>query len=94
MGCGSGHVLTRFPDAALTAVDVSPIALRAAEVNLRGFDVEFVRGDGSDLNGQFDRVICTEVLEHVSDPRAMLSTIRRLLAPDGIAGNYSAELPH
>lgn len=33
--------------------------------------------------GRFDIVFCTEVLEHVNDPEHSLSSLMRLLAPDG-----------
>ncbi len=33
---------------------------------------------------RFDVIFCTDVLEHVADPAALLSTIRALLAPGGI----------
>src|SRR5690606_33884721 len=33
----------------------------------------------------FDRIICTEVLEHTTNPESVLSEIRRLLKPDGYA---------
>ncbi len=38
----------------------------------------------------FDRVICSEVLEHVPDPELFLAEIRRVLKPDGI---FAASVP-
>jgi len=34
-------------------------------------------------NGRFDRVICTQVLEHVPDPVAVLAELSRVLKPEG-----------
>ena len=88
IGSGGGHVLRMFPDARLTAVDVSRVFLDAARRNLRGYDARFLQGETSALalpSGSFDRVICTEVLEHAKDPAAILAEIRRLLRPDGVA---------
>jgi 2-polyprenyl-3-methyl-5-hydroxy-6-metoxy-1,4-benzoquinol methylase len=88
VGSGGGHVLRMFPDARLTAIDVSSEYLAIAARNLEGYDVRFVKGevDKMDLpDASFDRVICTEVLEHVVDPDAVLAAIARLVRPDGVA---------
>ena len=88
IGSGGGHVLRMFPDARLTAVDVSRVFLDTARANLRGYDVRFLQGELAALAlpaASFDRVICTEVLEHTADPEAILAEIRRLLRPDGVA---------
>ena len=85
VGCGAGYVLRQFPHARLTGVDISRVALAAAERNLAGYDVRLVHADADGLTGSYDRVICSEVLEHVDDPEAMLATIARLVAPGGRA---------
>lgn len=88
VGSGGGHVLRMFPDARLTAVDVSGVFLDTARKNLRGYDVRFVKGELAALAlppASFDVVICTEVLEHTQEPAAILAEIRRLLRPDGAA---------
>ncbi|HEY7178217.1 MAG TPA: methyltransferase domain-containing protein [Gaiella sp.] len=88
VGSGGGHVLRMFPEARLTAIDVSDRYLAIARVNLAGYDVRFLKGevDKLDLPAQgFHRVICTEVLEHVVDPEVVLGTIARLLRPSGTA---------
>lgn len=88
VGSGGGHVLRMFPTARLTAVDVSDVYLATARKNLAGYDVRFLKGeiDKMDLPAaSLDRVICTEVLEHVVDPDAVLSAISRLLRPSGVA---------
>jgi 2-polyprenyl-3-methyl-5-hydroxy-6-metoxy-1,4-benzoquinol methylase len=88
IGSGGGHVLRMFPDARLTAVDVSRVFLDTARKNLRGYDARFLQGELAALAlpaASFDRVICTEVLEHTADPAAILAEIRRLLRPGGAA---------
>ena len=88
VGSGGGHVLRMFPEARLTAVDVSKVFLDTAKQNLQGYDCEFHLGELGDLDlpeASFDRIICTEVLEHTEAPEEVLSQIRRLLKPDGRA---------
>jgi 2-polyprenyl-3-methyl-5-hydroxy-6-metoxy-1,4-benzoquinol methylase len=88
VGSGGGHVLRMFPTARLTALDVSDVYLEIARKNLTGYDVRFVKGEveKSDLpEASFDRIICTEVLEHVIDPDSVLAAIARLLRPTGVA---------
>jgi len=86
VGCGGGHILRLFPDANLTGVDVSGRMLDKARENLRGCRVQLLKGDVSSVglpDRSFDKIICSEVLEHVVDPHAILREIRRLLAPGG-----------
>ena len=88
IGSGGGHVLRMFPTARLTAIDVSGVYLDAARRKLVGYDVTFLKGevDKMDLaEASFDRIVCTEVLEHVVDPDAILAAIARLLKPTGHA---------
>lgn len=85
VGCGSGHVLRLFPDARLTGVDVSAEALAAARRNLAGYQVRLVLGDGGAVHGRYDRVICSEVLEHVPEPERILAAIAAQIAPGGCA---------
>jgi 2-polyprenyl-3-methyl-5-hydroxy-6-metoxy-1,4-benzoquinol methylase len=88
IGSGGGHVLRMFPAARLTAIDVSEVFLDTARKNLVGFDATFIKGEIDKLDlpaATFDRIICTEVLEHTVDPKAILAAIARLLKPSGVA---------
>jgi 2-polyprenyl-3-methyl-5-hydroxy-6-metoxy-1,4-benzoquinol methylase len=88
VGAGGGHVLRMFPRARLTAIDVSGVFLATARKNLAGYDVRFVKGEVDKLDlppESYDRIICTEVLEHTLAPEAILAAIARLLRPDGVA---------
>jgi glycosyltransferase involved in cell wall biosynthesis/protein-L-isoaspartate O-methyltransferase len=86
VGCGGGHVLRLFPDSDLTGVDVSGVMLEKARRNLEGYRVRLLKGDLADLglpDASFDRIICTEVLEHAADPAGILAQIQRLVRPGG-----------
>jgi 2-polyprenyl-3-methyl-5-hydroxy-6-metoxy-1,4-benzoquinol methylase len=69
----------------VTAADVEEAFLaRARELAAAHPNLEVVRDDVTAPRlGRFDAVLCTEVLEHVPDPRAALRGLRRLLAPGG-----------
>jgi 2-polyprenyl-3-methyl-5-hydroxy-6-metoxy-1,4-benzoquinol methylase len=88
VGSGGGHVLRMFRSARLTAFDVSDVFLANARKNLVGYDVNFVKGEVDKLDlpaHTFDRMICTEVLEHTIDPEAILAAMARLLKSEGVA---------
>jgi 2-polyprenyl-3-methyl-5-hydroxy-6-metoxy-1,4-benzoquinol methylase len=88
VGAGGGHVLRMFAGAHLTAFDVSEVYLETARRNLAGFDARFVKGEIDKMalpERCFDRIICSEVLEHTLDPEAILAALARLLRPDGVA---------
>ncbi|HEX8086608.1 MAG TPA: class I SAM-dependent methyltransferase [Solirubrobacteraceae bacterium] len=85
VGPGSGLYLPllveRFGE--VTAIDVEDAFLERA----RSVDgVRVVRDDVTRSSlpaGAFDVVLCSEVIEHVRDPRPALRGLRRLLAPGG-----------
>ena len=88
VGSGGGHILRQFPRARITALDVSNVYLDLARARLAGYDARFVKGEVDKLDlpaASFDRIICSEVLEHTVDPEAILATLARLLRPDGVA---------
>jgi SAM-dependent methyltransferase len=85
VGCGDGRLTAELDAAALTAADVSAVALERARARLPGAelveldpDAPFPLGDSA-----FDLVLCAETLEHVRDVQLFLSEIRRVLRPGG-----------
>ena len=89
-GCGPGallRVLRRaLPDAQLWGVDGSDTALSRARVacrraRLSKFDL--ATAEHAAPNASFDLVICSEVLEHLTDDVAALRRLRELVAPNG-----------
>lgn len=92
VGAGGGHVLRAVARGAvgarLVAQDVSPAFQATARANLAGLGVTFLLGELPSLglpDASFDRVLCSEVLEHVERPGEVLAEIARLLRPGGAA---------
>jgi len=85
VGCGAGHVLERFGGARLVGVDLSPMMLARTRRRLDG-QVELIQASADRLpfeDAEFDVVLCTEVLEHVLDPAAVVAELMRVATPDG-----------
>jgi len=86
VGCGGGNVLERVAGRRV-GIDLSPFILHKARARL-GTSALLARGDAMSLpfaDGVFDRVFCSEVLEHVLEPEAVVREMRRVLSPRGHA---------
>lgn len=79
VGCGAGHLLTeiqrRWPEAQCAGTDVSQAALaRASErISAELFPWDFSRGAPP---RSFDLVLCTQVVEHVTEDQVFLENLR------------------
>lgn len=88
IGVGTGHVARMFRRSRLVLVEPSPVLLELARQNLAGYDAELLQGDLMSLElpaRSFDRIICTQLLEHIEHPDAVLERIAALLRPGGRA---------
>ncbi len=82
-GCGEGFFAARmreaFPEAEIVGCDGAKEALEiAGEMNP---DIRFEEANLYELSyedGQFDLVVCSEVLEHLNDPAAALAELCRV----------------
>jgi ArsR family transcriptional regulator len=89
LGCGPGELLARLAEGARLAVgvDSSPRMLELAAARLAGRpNVSLRLGELEHLplrEGEVQAVTLSLVLHHVSDPVAVLSEARRVLAPGG-----------
>jgi SAM-dependent methyltransferase len=94
-GCGMGFYLIAMQQlraVRLTGLDMDPDRLRYAEE--LGVRATLVQGDGVALpfaDASFDRVLMSEVLEHVPDDGAALREAHRVLRPGGI---LAISVPH
>lgn len=86
IGCGAGNMLQAI-DAVRTGVDLSDIMLERSRAKL-GASVTLRKMSAESLDfpdASFDKIICSEVIEHILDPRKALMEIQRVLAPGGLA---------
>src|SRR5712675_2514228 len=91
-GCGTSqaakHAL-RWPAAQIIGIDVSGTSVWCTEDlkrkyclnNLQVYQLPIERVN--ELEGSFDRIVCTGVLHHLADPDAGLRALRGVLQPDG-----------
>jgi SAM-dependent methyltransferase len=98
VGCGNGrHTWGAycFYDCGVMALDVTQVDLQKTRYMLNTLDSEkqresnwmAVRGDAMKLplkDASFDRVVCSEVLEHVGDDSQSVGELVRVLKDDGI----------
>ena len=91
VGCGGGLLAEEFArlGCAVTGVDPSPESLASAREHAaaQGLAIEYQRSRGEALPfaaDSFDVVYCCDVLEHVDDPRQVLSETARVLEPGGV----------
>ena len=103
IGCGWGGLAISLAQAA--AVDVLGVTLAQAQLTVArdraaalglGHRVRFELRDYRTLEGRFDRIVSVGMFEHVGTPqyRTYFNTIRRLLAPDGVALVHSIGRNH
>ena len=92
VGCGEGYYTVALARAArqTTAADVSSSVLRLMG-RLRDFDPDRVQRVVTDVErlpfaaGGFDKALCSHMLEHVLDDRAVVAEIHRVMKPGGVA---------
>lgn len=94
LGCGPGADLPALaeatgPDGRVTAVDVDPVMVAAAQRRTADAPVvDVILGDIHALalpSAGYHRVHVDRVLQHVLDPRRAVTEIARLLRPGGVA---------
>ncbi|MFF4715068.1 class I SAM-dependent methyltransferase [Streptomyces eurythermus] len=101
LGCGTGAstaaLRSVLPAARITAVDASAGMLRRAAAKPWADGVTFVHAPAERLceagvTGPFDAVFAAYLLRNVTDPDAVLATVRGLLRPGGRLGVHEYTL--
>ena len=86
LGCGVGEYVRAFARRGARALGCDIELARLVEARRRG-TVDVLAGCGEALplrDGSLDVAVLNEVIEHVTDERATLREVGRVLAPDGI----------
>jgi len=94
VACGTGYssiaIARAYPNAIVEGIDIDPESIERARANAReaglGEDrIRFHLVDAArpDLEGRFDLALIVEAVHDMSDPVAVLGSVRRLLAPGG-----------
>jgi len=94
IGCAYGGLLHAFStqgyDVCGIEVDAKVADLGRANLRALGGRCDITVGDflhrcSLESDGTFDLITCSDVIEHVDDPRECLAKIYRLLSPGGVA---------
>jgi ubiquinone/menaquinone biosynthesis C-methylase UbiE len=88
VGCGSGNILEALPPGTKpVGIDLSSRLVTESRVRLVGRGGMVAQANAEQLpfpTSHFSRIICTEVLEHVQRPEAVLGEIARVAQSDAI----------
>ena len=90
LGCGEGYFISLLPNnIEIVGLDISKIALKRAKKILKSknnITLQFGNALSTGLSDKsFDIITCSEVLEHVPEPKKIIKEIFRLLKDDGTA---------
>lgn len=84
IGCGTGEFLLEMQRAGWQVAGTELDAEAMATARRHGLQVTSGLPLTPDMLGTFDAVTCWHVLEHVADPRGLIRSAARLLAPAGV----------
>ncbi|MBU2579476.1 class I SAM-dependent methyltransferase [Candidatus Parcubacteria bacterium] len=81
IGCGVGDILNKINSNKLIGVDISQYILNIAKKRYK--NIRFINGNAENLpikisRNKYDKIICSEVLEHVENPVKVLKEIKKI----------------
>jgi ubiquinone/menaquinone biosynthesis C-methylase UbiE len=87
IGCGAANILAQIPSSRRCGIDLAE-SLLAKAARRMSKDGSLVQGDAERLpfpDQSWERVYCSEVLEHIPSPSAALAEMRRIVRDGGVA---------
>lgn len=87
VGCGAGNILEQMAPAQLHGVDLSAYLLKKSQHRLQQFQAELSQANAQRLplaDRQFDKIVCSEVLEHVVNPEQVIKEMARVAKTEGV----------
>ncbi len=88
VGCEEGYITNKIGNKTkVVGIDISSYSLKEAKKSLgKNPNVLLVLGDANNLpfkKGIFDKIICSEVIEHIPTPEKTLTEVKRVCRDDG-----------
>jgi 2-polyprenyl-3-methyl-5-hydroxy-6-metoxy-1,4-benzoquinol methylase len=84
IGCGNGSFLLRMREAGWEVEGIDPDPISVGLARNAGLDVtEGILSEETAASGRYDAVTLSHVIEHVHDPKGVLSECLRVLRPGG-----------
>lgn len=86
LGCGAGNVMEAFDRGYIFGIDLSKDLLNIAKSKKYHVRCHMIQSYGEMVpfkSETFDKIYCSEVLEHVKDPKAICYEAHRLLKENG-----------
>lgn len=91
VGCGNGYYLSLLNRLSLkldlTGIDVDDLALKDAAKFINDKKIKLLLADASKIpfpDNSFDKIVMSEVIEHVANEKGVLREVYRVLKPGGI----------
>jgi len=87
IGCGAGNILEQIPAIRLHGIDLSSFLIKKSQRRLAFHQVILAQSNAEQLpfaSGKFHKLVCSEVLEHVANPRRVVGEIARVATSDAV----------
>ncbi len=90
VGCGAGKVGSaikdQYRDSLVVGIEYQPEQAKLASERLdEVWQINLNEVSAHDINGNFDVIICADVIEHLIDPFSLMRTLRSRIDRDGVA---------